>query len=245
MKTTIIPPLLVLTLTIMLALAFAEDYTAGLGVSDYEAHPQVIIGHTQMFEVARVSNQGTLNLTVTSVYVPDYNATAAGIKMVFTPNTTMLVPQENVIIYGEVTEATMLGTYSGRVEFKTVVALPEGYTGNPSTPGGSSKITVSIVETPPPKVAYSWFDGVNIYILGVASSIGMALSSFGIVFYRKRKSLKPAIFKPKLPTPTKLPRISVSAVASNPAPTISPVSKEDEDITDQLARMFKDPEAKV
>jgi PKD repeat protein len=148
MKRNYLPLLIVLALTLTVALAYSEDYTTGLGVSDYEARPRIIIGHTSRFEVARVSNQGTLNLTLTPIFVPDYNTTDGGITMVFTPNTTELAPQEDIIIQGEVTEATKLGTFQGKVDFKCSVNLPNA-SGNPSIPGGSAKVFITIVEVPP------------------------------------------------------------------------------------------------
>jgi hypothetical protein len=148
-KTRYIPLFIVLALTLTAALGHSEDFTVGLGVSDYEARPIVTVGSSLRFEVARVSNQGTLSLTITPTYVPDYNATEASITVIFTPNTTTLAPQENILIYGEVTEALAVGTFNGKVEFKTSVVLPANATGNPSTPGGSAKVTITITEVPP------------------------------------------------------------------------------------------------
>lgn len=149
MKTRYIPLFIVLTLTLMASAAYSEDYTVGLGVSDYEARPRVTVGSSLFFEVARVSNEGTLNLTITPIYVPDYDAPQSGLTVVFTPNTTTLAPQENILIIGEVTEALAVGTFNGKVEFKTTVVLPANATGNPSTPGGSAKVTITITEVPP------------------------------------------------------------------------------------------------
>jgi len=186
MKARYIPLFIVLALTLTATIAYAEDFTVGLGVSDYEARPIITVGGSMKFEVARVSNQGTLNLTIVPSYVPDYNATQARITVVFTPNMTTLAPQENILIYGEVTEASEVGTFNGKVEFKTTVVLPPDYTGNPSTPGGSAKVTITITEAPPVAEQLAIF---NVEFNPLLLGIPIGFSGLGaLVYLRHRRS---------------------------------------------------------
>jgi len=128
--------------------AFSENYTAGLGISDYEANTNVTIGESKQFEIARLSNEGTLDLIVTATWIPDFNATDAGIEFRFYPDQVNLtVGSEPILFYGDVVKANALGTYEGHIQFSTAVQLPEGYGGNPSVPGGSAKVTVNIVSS--------------------------------------------------------------------------------------------------
>jgi len=187
MKTNLISLFIVLALTLTATIAYAEDFTVGLGVSDYEARPIITVGGSMKFEVARVSNQGTLNLTIVPSYVPDYNATQARITVVFTPNMTTLAPQENILIYGEVTEASEVGTFNGKVEFKTTVVLPPDYTGNPSTPGGSAKVTITVTEVPPVVEPLAIFNvEFNPLLLGVP----IGFSGLGAVVYLRHRRSK-------------------------------------------------------
>jgi len=187
MKSSYIPLFIVLALTLTATIAYAEDFTVGLGVSDYEARPKITIGQSLKFEVARVSNEGTLNLTITPVYVPDYDASQSGITVVFAPNATTLAPQENILIIGEVTEASEAGVFNGKVEFKTTVVLPANATGNPSTPGGSAKVTITITEAPPVAEPLATFNvGFNPLLLGIP----IGFSGLGAVVYLRHRRSK-------------------------------------------------------
>lgn len=172
--------------------------TQRFGISDYEAHPQVRIGEdAEPFKIARISNEGHLsegdfNFTVTPIFTPYYNKTAAELQLVFTPNSAFLQPQDSVLFYGKVVSATKKGTFQGMVDFNCSVDLPLNYTGNPSTGGGSAKITVTILEPSPP--ALFVLPPLTLLLpLILVPSLGIPISVFAYRRHKHHVKLPPSI----------------------------------------------------
>jgi len=186
-------PLFLVAFSIM-AICLAEG--PGIGISDYEAHPQVRIGeNAEPFKIAKIDNVGTFNLTITPFFKPNYNETDAQLQLIFTPNSTFLLPEGSTIFYGQVVSASKVGTFEGMIQFKTQVHLPENFTGNPSTPGGSAKITVMILEPSPPTPSGFIMPFPIEYLLVPILAIP---SSIGAIFFVKRHRHPSSVTMPKL-----------------------------------------------
>jgi hypothetical protein len=198
-------PLLLVAFS-LIAICYAEG--AGLGVSDYEAHPQIRIGEdSPPFQIARISNEGTLNLTITPTFTPYYNETTAELQIIFTPNSSFLQPQDSIIFYGKVVSATKKGTFQGMVEFKTHVHLPADYQGNPSTPGGSAKITVTILEPSPPAPLFVLPPLTLLLPLILIPSVSVSISVFAYRRHKHHGKLPSVKTKEKVkPKPTEKPK---------------------------------------
>jgi hypothetical protein len=148
--------------------AFCEG-TAGIGVSDYEKNVNVTLGASESFEVARVSNEGTLGLTITATWKPDY---ASGIELKLTPKTLHLDSGEAMLVSAQVVRAEQTGTYSGTVEFTTKVDSQAN--GNPSSPAGSAHATFNVISaTGQSDNEFDWKIGA--VIIAVVLSIVLAL----------------------------------------------------------------------
>jgi DNA/RNA endonuclease YhcR with UshA esterase domain len=114
--------------------------TAGIGVSDYEINVTITVGQTKTFEVARVSNEGTLGLTITTTWQTDNT----GLTLKLYPETVHLNSGEATVVKGEVTNIKQAGTYKGTIEFTTTVDQQTG-NGNPSTPAGTAHATFNVI----------------------------------------------------------------------------------------------------
>ena len=139
--------------------------TAGIGISDWEVNTTIQVGQSQIFDIARVKNEGAIGLTVTAEWVPNFDNSDAGIELRFYPTTIHLDSREDMLVKGEVVKALKTGTYSGLVEFTTKVDAPEGMSGSVSTPSGTAHATFNIIvastseETTllPPGSSICWF----------------------------------------------------------------------------------------
>lgn len=198
-------PLLLVAFS-LIAVCYAEG--AGLGISDYEAHPQIRIGEdSPPFQIARISNEGTLNLTITPQFTPYYNETTAELILVFTPNSSFLQPQDSVIFMGKVVSATKKGTFQGNVEFKSHVHLPPDFQGNPSTPGASAKITVTILEPSPPSPLFVLPPLTLLLPLILIPSLSIPISVFAYRRHKHHSKLPSIKTKEKAkPKPTEKPK---------------------------------------
>jgi hypothetical protein len=113
-----------------------------MGISDYAAHPTFALGNSSSYEVAQLINTGRLNLTITGKWISE-NGKNLEIEL-FPPQPIVLVQDESLTVYAKVVHADEAGIYKGRIEFTTTAQLPDGYTGNPSTPGGTVHATFTI-----------------------------------------------------------------------------------------------------
>jgi hypothetical protein len=155
------------------------DGTAGIGISDYEVNVNVTQGKSiGACEVARVSNEGTLGLTITATWKPDY---ASGIELAFSPQVIHLNSSEAMLVKAQVVKAEQTGTYSGTIEFTTKVDS-QG-TGNPSSPAGSAHATFHVLSASPKDLTV----GTGLFIAGI---IGVMLVVLGVALIYRRKHHK-------------------------------------------------------
>jgi hypothetical protein len=124
--------------------------TIGLGVSDYESKITLKPDSTERYEVARISNEGQLNFTATTIWVPEYPVTYGNltVEISFSPTTYQptieLQANQASYVYATVTSADNIGTFTGEIDFKCQAKLPPEYVGNPSSPGGAAHATFQI-----------------------------------------------------------------------------------------------------
>ncbi len=62
---------------------FCQGDTAGIGISDYEVQVNVELGQSKTFEIARVSNEGTLGLTFKATWISMDISSCALIGLLF------------------------------------------------------------------------------------------------------------------------------------------------------------------
>jgi len=211
MKARIVFLIVFLFLIIQLAKIMAED-TAALGISDYEVKATVTVGEARQFEVARIKNEGTLNLTVTVAWLPEYNTSEAQIELLFYPQKIDLASQEAAMIYVQVLNASQTGNYTGLVQFTTDVVLPSNASGSHSIPGGTAHAEFHVVKTtPPPSGGISLPDLSGItnflaatYFLPLIIPVVLPIGVLGLKRYRGRPHMpKPSTLKIRFPKRTK------------------------------------------
>ena len=109
-----------LLLFVTLALSMPINAEVGMGVSDYNAKPEILRGKTERFPVARVYNTGNETFIVTITAELDSNN--SGIKLTVDPEEVILKPDETCLIYliADCSNAK-LGTYPFTLEIQPIV----------------------------------------------------------------------------------------------------------------------------
>ena len=178
---------LVATFTLLcVAYAFAvtqaDELRAGLGVSDRDIHANMQLNQPTTFSVARIYNEGTLNLTVTVKWEPDDPASNKSLYVIVPETSIPLTVGATREVQITVTPAQE-GNFSGKIRFKGIAVLPEGYSGNPTRPGGTARFAAIVGEpqTPPPK------KGGNPALVPIVGVSLICLASVCIVVWRRRQ----------------------------------------------------------
>lgn len=185
----VIFPILLATLPIFLqSVSSQNDYYTGIGVSDYPHDKIIYVNSSQTVEIARLTNTGTLNFSVRSVWTPDHNSPDYQVEL---PNEFTLTIGESRLVTCTAFSST-IANFSGKVEFICDVTLPPNFTGNPSVPGHTTKVNFIFKEpTPLPivtpyeyirTVLYAYFKPILI-----TGSIGGASATGALVFLHFRK----------------------------------------------------------
>ena len=156
---------------------FSQD-TLGIGISDYETYAEVNLGQSKIFEIARVRNEGTLPLTVTATWKPDFKAADSDITLRFYPEAMLLNSGEDMLLRGEVVKAGKPGTYKGVIEFSSTADNPQG--ASLSVPGGTAHVTFAVIST--------GIDLQLVFITVISAVLIVAVAT--VILWMRRRNMK-------------------------------------------------------
>jgi len=158
-----------------------ENNMPSLGVSDYEQNVTIGFNENKTFPVARIYNEGPVNLTITATWIPSSHASS--IQVDLTPNQFLLEPSMSILVYATLQSGSTAGTYTGKIDFDCDIEVPENYTGPITTPSGMAHATFHVGEPALPIQSSN-----NIFVIVALIVTGVCGGGAVLAWKRRRKT---------------------------------------------------------